>query len=75
MWTKTVVTYSDDTSTTAYSVSYKGTNGSNGTNGKDGTSVTIKSKAIEYQTSTSGTVTPTGTWSTTIPSVTKGQYL
>lgn len=78
LWTKTVVTYSDDTSTTAYSVSYKGTDGAAGKDGKDGTngtSVTIKSKAVEYQTSTSGTTTPTGTWSTTVPSVTKGQYL
>lgn len=75
LWTKTVVTYSDSTSTTAYSVAYKGTNGTNGTNGKDGTSVTISSKSVTYQASTSGTTTPTGTWSSTVPSVTKGQYL
>lgn len=66
LWTKTVVTYSDGKSTTSYSVSYKGV---------DGDSVTIKSTAVTYQTSTSGTTVPTGTWSTTIPSVTKGQYL
>lgn len=30
LWTKTVVTYSDEKSTTSYSVSYKGTNGANG---------------------------------------------
>ena len=58
LWTKTEVTYSDNQKTTAYSVSYKGTDGAAG---KDGTSVTITSKAIEYQTSTSGTTTPTGT--------------
>ena len=78
LWTKTIVTYSDNTSTTAYSVSYKGidgTNGTNGTDGKDGTSVTISSKSITYQASSSGTTAPTGTWSTTIPSVTTGQYL
>ena len=66
MWTKTVVTYSDGKSTTSYSVSYKGT---------DGDSVTIKSTVVTYQTSTSGTSVPSGTWSTTIPSVTQGQYL
>lgn len=69
LWTKTVVTYSDGKSTTSYSVSRNGTNGSNGT------SVTVKSTAITYQVSSSGTTQPTGTWSTTIPSVPAGQYL
>lgn len=35
----------------------------------------IKSTAITYQAGTSGTTAPTGTWSTTIPSVAQGQYL
>lgn len=47
LWTRTIVTYSDGKSTTSYSISYKGkdgtngkdgingTNGTNGTNGKD----------------------------------------
>ena len=35
LWTKTVVTYSDDNSTTSYSVAY---NGADGTDGKDGES-------------------------------------
>lgn len=69
LWTKTVVTYSDNKSTEAYSVSYKGTNGTNGT------SVTVSSTSVTYQTSTSGTTTPTGTWQTTIPNVTNGQFL
>lgn len=43
LWTKTVVTYSDGKSTTSYSVSYKGTNGTDGTNGKDAITVTITS--------------------------------
>lgn len=72
LWTKTVVKYSDGKSTEAYSVSYKGTNGINGSNG---TSVTVKSTSVTYQASTSGTTTPTGTWSTTVPSVPNGQYL
>lgn len=69
LWTKTVVTYSDDKSTEAYSVSYKATNGSNGT------SVTITSTSVTYQVSTSGTTTPTGAWDTTVPNVPNGQYL
>lgn len=55
-----------------------GATGKDGINGKDGVngkSITIKSKAIEYQASTSGTSAPTGTWTTTIPNVNKGSYL
>lgn len=69
LWTKTVVTYSDNKSTEAYSVSYKGTNGTNGT------SVTVSSTSVQYQTSASGTTAPTGTWSNSVPSVTNGQFL
>lgn len=69
LWTKTVVQYSDGKSTEAYSVSYKGTNGSNGT------SVTITSTAVEYQVGDSGTTTPTDSWSTSVPSVPEGKFL
>jgi hypothetical protein len=69
LWTKTVVTYSDGKSTTAYAVSYQPTNGTNGT------SVTISSQSVTYQASTSGTTTPTGSWSTTIPTVANGSFL
>lgn len=69
LWTKTVVTYSDGKSTEAYSVSYKGTNGSNGT------SVTVSSNSVTYQASSSGTTAPTGTWSTSVPTVSNGQFL
>jgi len=69
LWTRTIVNYSDGKSTTSYSVSYKGTNGTNGT------SVTVSSTSVTYQTSSSGTTTPTGTWSSTVPNVSNGQYL
>ena len=69
LWTKTVVNYSDGKSTEAYSVSYKGTNGSNGS------SVSVSSTSVTYQASSSGTTTPTGTWSPTIPNVSEGQFL
>lgn len=36
LWTKTVVTYTDGNTTTAYSVSYYGTDGKNGEDGADG---------------------------------------
>lgn len=69
LWTRTRVTYSDGKSTTAYSVARQGSNGA------AGTSVTIKSQAVTYQASTSGTTPPTGTWQATVPSVPQGQYL
>lgn len=75
LWTKTYVKYSDGKETTSYSVAYKGTNGSNGQNGQDGTSVTISSTSIKYQAGSSGTNKPTGTWSTSVPNVSNGQYL
>lgn len=49
--------------------------GAKGDKGDKGTGVSIKSKAIEYQAGSSGTTAPTGTWSTTIPTVSQGQYL
>lgn len=36
LWTRTVIWYTNGTSSTSYSVGYKGTNGTNGTDGKDG---------------------------------------
>lgn len=66
LWTKTIVTYSDGNSTESYSVSYQGING---------TSVTITSQSVTYQASSSGTTPPTGTWNTSVPSVSNGQFL
>lgn len=68
LWTKTVVTYSDGNSTTAYSVAYQGTNGANGQNGTNGRGV--KSTEVTYQIWTDGTTTPSGTWSTSVPDTT-----
>lgn len=69
LWTKTTVQYSDGNKTEAYSVSYKGTNGTNGT------SVTVSKTEVTYQVSTSGTTAPTGAWSTTMPTCDQGLYL
>ena len=68
LWTKTVVTYSDGNSTTAYSVAYQGTNGTNGQNGSPGRG--IKSTEVTYQIWSNGTSTPNGTWVTTVPDTT-----
>lgn len=69
LWTRTVVTYTDNTTSTSYSVAYQPVDGD------DGTSIGITSTEVSYQASTSGTKTPTGTWSTTVPTVAKGSYL
>ena len=55
--------------TFSFSIAFKGQTGQNGT------SVTVSSTSVTYQAGTSGTTPPTGTWSTTVPSVANGQYL
>ena len=46
-----------------------------GAKGDIGDPASIVSTAVEYQTSTSGTVVPSGTWSTTVPTVNQGEFL
>ncbi len=79
LWTRTTITYTDGTSTISYSVGKMGATGAagkDGTNGKDGEDGRgIKSTAVTYQASTSGTAVPTGTWVTTPPGVSANQYL
>ncbi len=70
LWTRTVITYTDGTTSTSYSIGKIGANGAPGAAGKG-----IKSTAVTYQASTSGTTVPTGTWGATIPSVSANQYL
>ena len=70
LWTRTIITYTDDTTSTMYSVGRMGTNGTNGNAGNG-----VSSTTITYQASTSGTTAPTGTWNSSIPSVPAGQYL
>lgn len=66
LWSRTVITYTDNTTSTVYTVARQGANG---------TSVGINSTTVTYQTSTSGTTVPSGTWSDSVPAVTKGQFL
>lgn len=70
LWTRTVTTYTDSTTSTSYSVGMMGATGSTGATGKG-----VKSTAITYQASSSGTTAPTGTWSGTVPSASAGQYV
>lgn len=65
---------SDPTDYRAYTwVKIKGEKGETGPAGRDGKGV--KSYKITYQAGTSGVAYPTGNWSSTIPTVPKGQYL
>ena len=72
LWNYEVVTYTDDTSSqTAKRVI--GAFGAKGNSGSPGTSVTVSS--IQYQSGTSATTAPTGTWSSNPVSVAQGQFL
>jgi len=79
MWTKTVWSYTDNSSETGYSVAQAGNTGATGPVGKDGIAgkdgVGIKSTAIAYAQSTSGTTPPTTGWTAGVPTLIKGQYL
>lgn len=76
LWTKTVWTYTDNHTETGYQKTYisrDGNNGRDGIPGKDG--VGIRSTAISYAVSTSGTSAPTVGWGEQVPNVPNGQYL
>lgn len=70
LWTRTILTYTDNSTSTSYSIGKMGATGATGATGKG-----VKATAVTYQASTSGTTVPTGTWATTIPSVSANQYL
>ena len=46
-----------------------------GETGATGTAAAITTQTVRYQANASGTTVPTGTWSSTVPSVSQGQYL
>lgn len=75
-WTKTVWTYTDNTTETGYQKTYvarDGNDGNNGIAGKDGGG--IRSTTITYAQGTSGTVAPTSGWNSQVPNVPAGQFL
>ncbi|CAI3346840.1 hypothetical protein [Enterococcus cecorum] len=77
MGTCTDYIQSDPTDYRAYTwVKIKGETGQTGPAGRDGRDGKgVKSYAITYQAGTSGVSYPTGNWSSSIPTVPKGQYL
>ena len=64
LWTRTIVTYSDGSDTTSYSVS---------AHGATGTSISISS--IKYATSTTDSQPADSSFGTSIPTVSEGQWL
>lgn len=54
----------------SFAIAFKGATGEQGSAGKG-----VKSTTITYQKGSSGTSIPTGTWSSSIPSVGAGEYL
>ena len=70
LWTKTVVTYSTGTSTTSYSVAYKGTDGTKGES--------VTKVAVTYGLSTSNAsdgYSSVTSWTTDIPDWVSGKYI
>ncbi|UUY24715.1 hypothetical protein [Lactococcus lactis] len=70
----------DSTNPSAYTWSLiRGNDGKDGANGKDGLAgkdgVGIKTTVITYAISISGTIAPTTGWTSSVPSLVKGQYL
>ena len=72
LWTRTVIDYTDPAraDTVTYTYAKQGTIGAQG---NPGTSVAVSS--IQYQSGTSATTAPTGTWSNAVVAVADGSYL
>lgn len=72
LWTRTVIDYTDPAKadTVTYTYAKQGTTGAQG---NPGASVTVS--LIQYQSGTSATTAPTGTWSSAVVSVADGNYL
>ena len=74
LWTRSIITYTDNSKSTSYSIGKMGNTGATGAKGDKGAAGPtgaagkgVKSTAITYQAGSSGTSAPTGTWSTSIP--------
>lgn len=66
-----------DTSTTTFQVTngVKGNTGPQGVQGPKGDDITITATSVTYQAGASGVTPPTGTWTSSVPSVSQGGYL
>src|SRR5699024_5149522 len=73
LWTRTVISYTDGTTSTSYSTSYYATDGQKGDTGATGQGV--DSVTTQYYSSTSRTTQTGGSWVNTQPAWVKGRYL
>lgn len=72
LWTKTVITYTDNATSTLYSVARSGTNGSNGKNGANGSNGKSIGSVVNCYLATnasSNVTSATSGWTTTVQSV------
>lgn len=65
LWTRVIITYTDKTTTTSYSIGKVGDTGAKGDPGTSGRGV--KSTNVTYQAAANGTDIPTGEWTSTVP--------
>lgn len=73
MWSKTVTTYTDNTVSESSPTCIAGAKGDVGENGQDG--VGVSEIVEEYYISTSNTSQSGGTWTTTVPTWSKGKFI
>ncbi len=67
IWTRTVITYTDSSSTTTDAICVTGAKGDTG--------IGVKSISGQYYLSTSYSITTGGSWSTTVPAWQDGKYI
>ena len=76
MWTRSVITYTDDTITTTTPVCVTGAVGATGADGNTGEAgIGVKSVDVQYFLSTSSASCKNGTWSTEAPEWVDGKYM
>lgn len=76
LWSRTVITYTDNTTSTTYSVAYIPKNGATGGTGPTGpTGTGIANITQQYYLSTSKTSQTGGSWVTSMPTWSSGKYL
>lgn len=68
IWTRSVITYTDSTTSITTAICVTGSKGNTGDKGDDGRG--IKSTEITYQIHSDGITVPTGEWSTDVPKTT-----
>ena len=73
LWTRTIITYTDKSNSTSYSISKMGQNGTNGENGEDG--IGVREIEEEYYLSTSDKDQIGGSWKSTQDMWTSGKYI